>query len=243
MSYCTHCGEKLDANTKHHCNEIAATSESSPIHTNSTNTNSTNDKTNTNALNEKMKDAIQQVDKNKLVDIIRNPIGSLTLTKNDMVYGIIGIAASVLSFSFLGFAAGNKLGALTLYFYDVNEFLIAMRFLLLGVISIAALLGMMFLFGNRFGSKKYTWKESLTSLGAIQTVFAAGFLLSGLLGFFAANLSLFILSITCLSALSFTVLFGVKFFSVKENKLFLFVILSITGYLLIVYILTQLVII
>lgn len=85
-----------------------------------------------------------------------------------------------------------------------NKVPLATNMLFLGIISLAALLGSLWLFGNWRGSRRLNWQQIVTHLGSMQMASGAAFVLAAIIAFLSLKLSLLIVTVVLLTTLVIT---------------------------------------
>lgn len=198
-----------------------------------------------NAVLNQMTASIKQVDKNIILRLLKNPLESLALNPSkDLVYGVIGIAAAIVGFLIWAIFIGGKLESI---FYGILGFgglasfgdkgSIATAFIgkmfLVAIISNIALLAAVWGVGQWKGGQRQSFKSLVTHIGAIHYIAGAGFVIAGILALMSIKLSLFVLLISLLSALMLSIHAAINLFKVEQNRQALYIILSISAYLLV----------
>lgn len=192
-----------------------------------------------------------QFDFKKVLKLITNPLESMKLTEKDFLYGIIGLASSYLGFLLWSLFVTKKINAFFNPFYELASlfserssrgaafFAMYSKLMLAGFWSIIALLGVVWLVSWWQGGSKPEIKAFITRLGGIQYIGCAGFLLACI---FAASfgLSVIIIATTLLTLLVLTLYAASELYSVAREKLSLYFLASIGGYVLLFSLLTQL---
>lgn len=175
--------------------------------------------------------------------LLINPESSLRLNpKKDILYGVIGIAASIIGFFLWGLALQgrirNALGFSVFLLGDLRQQItFAPRFLLIGLVLMIAMLGSVWGIGLWRGRKKAMVQEVLVHLGAPQLIFGLAFVVSAVLIYISFNLSLLVLFISLLTSFVLTVALGQDVFEVPREKRWEYLALTVTGFLLILFLL------
>ncbi|WP_438431327.1 hypothetical protein [Gorillibacterium sp. sgz500922] len=211
MAYCTQCGAKLEEGTVHDCPAKAA----QPVWVGTDQGEKARRRPDVNA--------------NLLLAILRDPLAAFSLQPaRDSIYGILGLAASIIGFFLWGLVLKFKLvrsfGPADGIFSDivggtVRKLPIASHLLLLGLFSLAALILLLWAVGQWKGSVQRSGKEVLTHLGAMQLQSGAGFALAALVAFLWVPGSFVIVAAFLLYTLLMTVLSALDWFGISaENR-------------------------
>lgn len=136
----------------------------------------------------------------KLLALLRNPSAGLALRGvEDFPYGVAGAGLSIVGFFLWVLSVQHQIKRAISFLYDIAVipfagYGAAFKYLLLAVLSLAALAASLSLVGNRLGRRKRAWIEVVTHQGASQLLFGAGYLVSALVAFLSLNLS-FVLTV------------------------------------------------
>ncbi|TVX97986.1 hypothetical protein [Cohnella terricola] len=187
---------------------------------------------------------LSEVKPQKLLELLKNPSEALKLQpQKDWIYGAIGAAAGVVGFFFwiwffqeairgkYDFFAGFG----NLFRYSVMVLATPGKYLLLGVFSIALLVGTLGAVGNWQGARKRNWMEAVTFQGSTQLLFGAGWILSGVIAFLSLQLSMLLGVIILLISLLLLVSQATDLHEVSREKRFLFFVYSISIYLVLLF--------
>ncbi|RJE88472.1 hypothetical protein D3P07_10740 [Paenibacillus sp. 1011MAR3C5] len=183
-------------------------------------------------------DSLKQVERNKLLTLLKNPLESLQLTAKEWIYGALGLAVSFVGYLIWVLILGNKITGLLysaipfggLFAPNSLSFAIFSRMFLLGLLSLVALLAALWLAGWWRSGAQPAWKLFAIRIGGIQYITGAGFLLSGILSFHF-TLSMMALAITLLSTLALSLQGGLVASGVSKEKTASYLIAGITLYL------------
>lgn len=196
-----------------------------------------------------------QVDVNVIVGLLKNPQKALELRpEKDLIYGVLGLVASLLGFMIWGWMIGRKidsmLGGFLGFGGGINDFedllddtpsvsgLIIGKIIMLGIVSIVALFGSLWAVGSWQGNRKSSFKDYLVRLGAMQYVFGAGFIISGVCSFINLRVALIVLVINLLTALITTVMGSLELADVRSDRKVTAVALTMAAYLVLLAILS-----
>jgi len=192
-----------------------------------------------------------QIDFKKILKLLANPLESTKLTEKDFLYGIIGLASSYVGFLIWSLFMTKKINALFNPFYELASlfgesssrasqfFAMYSKLLLTGIWGIVALLGVVWLVSWWQSGSKPEIKAFVTRIGGIHYIGCAGYLLASI---FAASfgLSMGIIIITLLTLLVLTLFAAAEMYSIAREKLSLYFIVSIAGYVVLFSLLPQL---
>jgi hypothetical protein len=202
-----------------------------------------------NVLNDAVS-TMKQVDGNLILKLLKNPLESLQLTEKHLVYGILGLASSLVGFLIWGLLMGKKIASLLFGWVSILggpgripasvTFELFGKLLLLGLLSTAALVASVWLIGWWKSGAMPSLKLFVTRVGSAHYIGAAGFLLAGILSF-SMNLSFLLLLITLLSLLALTLFAGQEASGTTKEKSASFLILSVSAYVALMGILSPLI--
>ncbi|REK74977.1 hypothetical protein [Paenibacillus paeoniae] len=190
------------------------------------------------AFNE-VTDSLKNVERNKLLTLLKNPLESLQLTTKEWIYGALGLAASFVGYLVWVMILGSKITGL---FYNAMpfgklfapsslSFAIFSRMFLLGLLSLVALLAALWLAGWWRSGVQPAWKLFVIRMGGIQYITGAGFLLAGILSFHF-TLSMIVLAITLLSTLALSLQGGLEVSGISKERTASYLVVSITLYVI-----------
>ncbi|MFF3924164.1 hypothetical protein [Paenibacillus lactis] len=204
-----------------------------------------------NVLDEVTK-SMKQVDGYLILNLLKNPLNSIHLTEKHFIYGILGLASSLvgfllwtllmgkriasLFFAMFGFGGGGLFSELPSSVYGE----VFGRMLLLGLLSTVALLAAVWLIGWWRSGKQPVVKLFVTRVGAAHYIGAVGFVLAGILSF-SFNISFLLLLITLLSLLALTLHAAMEASGIVKERTAGYLILSVSAYVLLMSILTKLI--
>ncbi|MBB6675603.1 hypothetical protein [Cohnella nanjingensis] len=135
------------------------------------------------------------LDVQRLLALIKNPSAGLALRgAEDFPYGVAGAGLSIIGFFLWVLSVQHQIDRAMSFFSGIMlgslyGFGTAFKFLLLALLSLAALAAALTLVGNRFGQRKRAWIEVVTHQGASQLMFGLGYLVSALVAFISLKLS------------------------------------------------------
>jgi len=194
--------------------------------------------------------ASQQFDFKRIVKLILNPLESLKLSDKDFLYGIIGLASSLVGYLLWSLLVTKKVNAFFNPFYELASlfdggsrgsafFAMYSKLLVTGLWSTIVLLGVVWLVSWWMNGSQPNIKSFLTKIGGIHYIGFVGFIIACI---FAASfsLSILIVTITVLCLLVLTLYAGIELYGVKREKLSLYFIVAIAGYVLLFSFITQL---
>lgn len=222
MSYCSNCGAKLNEGEQHVCThaETAATTEQ--------------------GIPTGAKISAVNLDKDVLIQIYRNPMQTSSYEQDKMIYGIIGLCASVIAYTLLGYSLnripsynflGIDLSSLTArtsaFFYTFKTYFIG------GIFSLAVFIAAFGVFGNMVGKRKLNFTQIVAKFGSIQILTASGFLLAAILGLMSFDLSYMARSFTMGLTLVITSLVAFDAFQVETKDRYKLLLLAIGSYVVI----------
>lgn len=191
------------------------------------------------------------LDAQLIVRLIRNPLASASLVpETQWLYGVLGIAASIIGFALWTMTSVASIFGLFLSpiarmgFGDGLGFSIYagtfVRMVILGLISQAVLIGSIWIFGNWLSSKKQDWRSLVTYLGGVQWLFGGAMIVAAILGFLLGQLAFLIATISLILTLIFIVITSLQCytFDTPERKS-QFIVYSVASYMLVVGILSS----
>lgn len=223
MSYCNNCGKPLEEDQLHVCEanaEEAAfreTAAAQPV-----------------AAKEGFRP-----DKSILLGLLKDPLSAQRLQPaTDLYYGFIGLAAAVCGFFLWGLALQWKLEAGLAYLFGFlgGEFGggigVAYYVLRLGLVSIVALIGALWLVGKWKGTRQPDWREIVTCLGSMQLLWGASFAAAAILTLVSLRLSFTVLLVALLSAFVLALLAAADLFGFRKEQRFVAVVANAAVYVL-----------
>ncbi|WP_442602173.1 hypothetical protein [Paenibacillus sp. KN14-4R] len=233
MAFCAKCGQKLAEGEVHVCNEVAASaSHTGPAAS-----------TQANPIMEDLTRAVKQIDGNVVLTLLKNPQQGLKLQPSkDLMYGLLGIAASLIGFLIWAFIMQNKIEEFFGKTFGNLMMLmgggrapsfgsgIAWKLFLMGLLSIIAFLGAIYIIGNWIGSKKLSVTEVVVRLGGMQLTTGAGFVVVGLFTLINVSIGMSLMLILLLSTLLWTVMGANQMYEISEDRRISFITLTIALY-------------
>lgn len=234
-AFCTKCGTSLEVGREHIClsqHEQAASIVQSMDATNS---------------------AGFTLDTTLLVNLLKNPFSSLYLEEaKGFTYGIISILASLLGFyvwawsfkkqvismiadkisgGFGGFGSKEIKNGIN----QVSDKLpIDSHFLLLGIISIAALIILIFLVGNWLSGHKRSFKDIVTKIGSMQFTFSVVYIILAIVNVISLKLGFALLAAAVILNLFTALIAAMHLYGIKHESSLIFSSIIITAQLVIV---------
>ncbi|QJD83983.1 hypothetical protein [Cohnella herbarum] len=182
------------------------------------------------------------VDFQKLLELAKNPSSSLKLQPlTEWIYGAIGAVVGVLGFFIWIWAIQEEIknelfgGLGNLVFLSLLGFTTPGKYLVIGIFSIALLVGSLTLIGNLLGAKKRSWMEAVTYQGSTQLLFGAGLIVAGLVAFVSLQLSMLLGVILLLINLLLVVTQAEDLHEVGRERRFLFIVYSIAAYMFLLF--------
>lgn len=224
MKYCAHCGMALQDEETHLCG-----GEASPYRAAS------------GFEGPKISRSSFIPEPDVLLNLLRNPLAGLRLNpENGLIYGILGMAASLIGFFLWGLALEKKIedslssvfGGFFLFDWVKPNIHLAEKFLPVGLVSLQSLVGALWIMGLWKGEHRSDWREVITVLGSMQLTWAACFLGGALIAFVSLQLSVLVVGIALLSALVITLLGAHDLFRIREERRLLTITGSIALYVL-----------
>jgi hypothetical protein len=192
----------------------------------------------------------QQFDFKRILKLILDPLSSLKLSDKDFRYGIIGLASAYVGFLIWSLFVTKRINALLNPFYELASFFnggskgsaffpVFSKLMVTGLWSTIALLGVVWLVSWLTSGNQPAFKSFLTRIGGIHYIGGVGYLLACI---FSASFtfSIIIVLITLLTLLMLTLYAGATLFGVTREKLSLYFIVSIAGYVLLFSFIPQL---
>ncbi|WP_127534418.1 hypothetical protein [Paenibacillus kobensis] len=229
MNYCTQCGQKRVEGEGHVCQEIAAAHSGESLV----------GKSGSNAVS----NTIKQVDHHVIYALLKSPQRAASLQPDrDLIYGILGLAASIVGFMIWVWMVGKKLSSLFDDIFGFNSFLeigsasskitsiLTGKLFGLAMISIVVIVAALWLIGNWTGRRKLTVKELVTYFGGSQYSFGAGFIIAGLGTIISLRVSIILVVINLLAALVMNLMFVSELAEVSRERRLTFVVSSIAVY-------------
>lgn len=183
-----------------------------------------------------------QFDFKRILKLLMNPLESLKLSDKDFIYGIIGLASSYAGFLIWSLLVTKRLNALFNPFYELASlfgggsrgsvfFAMYSKLMLTGIWSIIALFGVVWLVSWWQSGSQPEMKSFLTRIGGIHYIGCAGFLLACILSA-SFTFSMLIVVITLLALLVLTLYAGAELYVSSREKLSLYFLVTIAGYVL-----------
>ncbi|OAB39086.1 hypothetical protein PMSD_03910 [Paenibacillus macquariensis subsp. defensor] len=182
MTFCSKCGQSLAEGNVHECTFVGS----------STSTEET---------------LLKKVDFQVLLEILRHPMNCVQLNSSNggFIYGLIGIGMSVLGF-FLFALSLDRIISNSFGGYGIGSALLAQaslggRSLLIGLLSILALMASYWFVAQFVTKKKLDVKDFTAKIGSFHLIFGVVFMLSAIIAFISMQLAFIILVVAILLAL------------------------------------------
>ncbi|WP_239618288.1 hypothetical protein [Cohnella mopanensis] len=195
-----------------------------------------------NAGNSTQSSPVGGIDVQKLLALLKNPSSALKLQPlTEWIYGAIGAGVGVIGFFFWIWSIQEELkndffGAIgNLVFLSLLGFTTPGKYLVIGIFSIALLVGSLTLVGNWIGGRKRSWMEAITFQGSTQLLFGAGWIVSGIVAFLSLQLSMLIGVILLLINLILAVTQAEDLHEVSRDRRFLYIVYSIAAYMFLLF--------
>jgi|GEM_PF-590520 hypothetical protein len=248
MSFCVHCGMRLAEGEAHACQQAAA-----GLSTGDHNGEKGASRPPQSGNYQSALAAVNQIDRNLVVDLVRNPLKALQLQPaKDLVYGLLGFAASLVGFILWAWMFGKKLDSMLNGIFGVSSDFgdwfetpsvssaIIGRLIATGILSIISLLAAVWAINAWQGERKVTIKELTTHLGAAQYVFGAGFIVAGICGFISLRIAALVMAINLMTALVTNLVLVMDLSQTRQERKVMFIALSLAAYLIVFGVLTAL---
>lgn len=185
---------------------------------------------------------LEKFDFKRVLRLIINPLGSLKHSEKDFLYGIIGLASSYVGFLLWSLLVTKKINALFNPFYELASlfsggsqgsvfFKMFSKLMLTGLWSTITLLAVVWLVSWWTSGLKPDIKSFLTRVGGIHYIGFVGFVLACILSA-SFTFSIVIVAITLLTLLVLTLYAGAEMYGVSREKLSLYFLVTIAGYVL-----------
>jgi len=180
------------------------------------------------------------IDVKRIVQLLQNPLSSLKLDGyTDILYGVLGILASLVGYLLLVAAVGKKISSLTYFgLFGLGGSLFG-RMLLLALISNAALLGSIWLIGMWKGKKKLGFMPLITHFGALQYGAGALFLVAALVSWMSFGLMLMLLVAGLLIVFVLSIVAALEVYGVAKESFSHYIMLTTSAYVIITMLLTN----
>jgi len=221
MSYCTRCGAQLQDGVPHECAVQQTAAAIEP----------------TNPQSRPSGNNVPPVNVNLLLGLFRNPFQAAAFGSDKLLYGIIGLAASVLFYFLAGLSSYRSYN----FAYDIFNTLssrlgfdfggVFRAYFIGGLLSLAVFVAAFWLMGQLFGSVKVDFKEAIAKLGSIQVVTAGGWLAAAVFTFLIPSIGGLLMTATKGITLVITLLVSLEAFQIPNERRFAFILSSIGGYL------------
>jgi len=191
----------------------------------------------------------QTIDIQFILKLIKNPMEALKLDgKKDLLYGLVGIGASLLGYLVWVLVLNSYLKDLfRLIFAPLTLLtgggggagLVIGKLILLGILSLVALFVSLWLLSWWQSSERQSIPSLATKLGGMQYTSGVGFIVAALIGLISIKLSFAILLITLISTIVWSIIGMMQLNQVKGEKSFLFITGSVAAYFVIMLVLSS----
>jgi|GEM_PF-3437265 len=172
-----------------------------------------------------------QIDVQRIWELVKNPLSSLKLDGNrDFIYGLLGIAASLIGFMFFTLIIGRSLPFIG--WLGLGGTLFG-KMLLLAIISNTALHASIWLIGLWQGKQKLGIKPLITHIGALQYGAGAAFIVAGLLYWVSFNLCMIVLLVALLALFTLSIIASLELYNVAKERFSLYIMLTTAAYAII----------
>ncbi|MEW4371376.1 hypothetical protein [Paenibacillus kandeliae] len=234
MAFCTQCGTELRTDEVHTCLAKQQSVAVPVASTASAATVSTPAPSAAPMLNN-AREQLSKVDKHKILNLLKNPMSALQLRgDSDLLYGIMGIAVSLIGFVLWAWAFKHQLikamiGQLSSMFGGADQYdqtyrsasdsmSIVGHSLILSIVSTLVLLVAVFFIGNKLGTQRLHWKDALVKLGGLQLVTGAALLITTLLMLVTMKFSFVLLFTVLTASLMLTLYAGIEMFRLSRER-------------------------
>lgn len=172
--------------------------------------------------------------------VLRSPMRSLDLSvhRGELIYGFIGIGGAIIGFILWGLALLARMGSLFNglvpwgVFFSTSGW--TSNLFLMSIVSTLLFLGSISLFGYFLGSHKAGLLQMVTTLGSVQLIAGAGFLVSAVVTLIVPSLGWLLLILTFVVNLIMTYMTALELFDVHSaDGRYYVVLLSMATYLII----------
>jgi len=241
MSFCTNCGAKLQDGQPHVCSESAAAVLATPAEP------TTAPPSEQGMPSEPYKSTANNLDTDVFIKIFSNPMQASHYGQDKLLYGIIGLCATVIAYTILGWAT-NRLASMEFLGFDFGKlinktsiFLVIFKtYFIGGIIKAALFVGAFGLFGNMLGKRKISFVEIIAKFGSVQILTAGGFLVAAILGLLSYDLGYMIRNLTMGLTLVITSLIAFDVFEVEMKDRYKLLVFAIGTYVIVSQIFTML---
>jgi len=255
MGFCTNCGRQLIQGQLHVCG--AEAEREVPVERHiaaSSSAASGNNEGAENGVSRVLTDTMKQVDGHVILKLLKNPQAGLLLNPGkDFIYGVLGIAASIVGFLLWGWMVGiriNDMFSPSLNFGGLSGLdgfqvkpssmvgTVVGKVFLTGIGSMAAFLASIWLIGSWRGERKLSIKSFVTHAGSMHYASGAGFVLAGVVGLMNIKLSIFLLVINLLIMLLLSYVTAIELFGIAKVRQLSFIASAVLLYGLLVMVIT-----
>lgn len=192
---------------------------------------------------------LKHIDGGLLLKLLKNPLHGLSFGGDKLLYGWVGLASSLLGFLIWSLLVQRLIETLLYGLLGPFSLLssrrasgletgIAWKLLLLGAVSLAALLAALWLIGSWRGASRSGWKDWIAKAGSMQLFSGAGFAIAGVVLLIHVPLSMLLFGVTLISSLTLAMLGGAETFAVPAERRFTFIALTAAVYMVLVSIIT-----
>jgi len=254
MAFCTNCGRQLIQGQLHVCGTEAE--REVPVHPPAAASSSHAAGSHEGAgsgVGRVLTDTMKQVDGHVILRLLKNPQAGLLLNPGkDFMYGVLGIAASIVGFLLWGWMVGINgiftpladFGGFSESGFQIETSSVVatavIKIFLMGAASMAAFLASIWLIGSWRGERKLSIKTFITYAGSMHYASGAGFILAGVIGLVNIKLSIFLLGINMLIMLVLTYVSAIGLFGITKERQLSFIAPAILLYGLLLMVITTL---
>lgn len=171
------------------------------------------------------------------LQLFRNPLQAGTFGQDKLIYGIIGLCASVIAYTLYGFSItripNTMFGGVDLsMFFDTAPIasMVFKRFFFGGIVSLAAFVAAFALFGAWIGKTRLDFKAVVIKYGSLQILTAAGFLAAAILSLILPGLGNVVKSFTLGMTLVLTALMTLDIFAIEAKDRFKLMAFAVGSY-------------
>lgn len=178
------------------------------------------------------------------IQLFRNPLQAGSFGQDKLIYGIIGLCASVIAYTLFGFSITRmpKLPGIDLSMFIKNTSIpeiVFKSFFFGGIVSLVAFVAAFSLFGAWIGKTKLDFKAVVVKYGSLQILTAAGFLAAAILSLILPSLGDVVKTFTIGMTLVLTALMTLEIFAVEAKDRFKLMTFAVGSYCVVQWIFTS----
>ncbi|MFD0714883.1 hypothetical protein [Paenibacillus sp. GCM10027626] len=261
MAFCTNCGQRLTEGELHVCGSGTESRNGSGDGNGAEHTVSEEESVHDrpapgesrySGVSRSVADSMKQVDGNLILGLLKNPQSGLNLNpQKDLIYGLLGIAASIIGFVIYAWIVGMQIDSMVGGFFGgLGSFGVKPQslvggivgnMLLVAIVSMVAFLGSMWLVGSWRGSRKVSIQAFVTYFGSMHYLSGAGFVVAGLVALMSYKLSLLLIVINLLIMLLLSFVSAMELFGISREQQFSFIAPAVTIYTVVVLIIVSII--